>query len=154
MKLILIFIIIIVEEYWNIILEVKIDKISLGVGLFFILVSAILLLFDSQINSITAQPTENKKNENNNGVAVDLTTIKTKINLNNIYILKTTWSLKIVGYLNGEGQTDRQTKYVDLKENKNKINLNDKSLIVDSKFNKSNDISLSRCSVSKKKWFM
>ena len=86
MKLIFIFIIIIVEEYWNIILEVKIDKISLGVGLFFILVSAILLLFDSQTNSITAQPTENKKNENNNGAAADLTTIKTKINLNNIYI--------------------------------------------------------------------
>jgi hypothetical protein len=63
-------------------LEVKIDKISLGVGLFFILVSAILLLFDSQTNSITAQPTENKKNEKKNGAA-DLTTIKTKINLNN-----------------------------------------------------------------------
>lgn len=70
------------ESIWNIILEVKIDKISLGVGLFFILVSAILLLFDSQTNSITAQPTENKKNENKNGAA-DLTTIKTKINLNN-----------------------------------------------------------------------
>ena len=63
-------------------MEVKIDKISLGVGLFFILVSAILLLFDSQTNSIIAQPTENKKNENKNDAA-DLTTIKTKINLNN-----------------------------------------------------------------------
>lgn len=69
------------ESIWNIILGVKIDKISLGVGLFFILVSAILL-FDSQTNSITAQPTENKKNENKNGAA-DLTTIQTKINLNN-----------------------------------------------------------------------
>ena len=66
-------------------MELKIDKISLGVGLFFILVSAILL-FDSQTNSITAQSTDNKKNENNNGAAADLTTIKTKINLNNIYI--------------------------------------------------------------------
>lgn len=60
-------------------MKVKIDKISLGVGLIFILVSAILL-FDSQTNSITAQSTDNKKNENNNG-AGDLTTSKTKINL-------------------------------------------------------------------------
>ena len=50
-------------------------------GLIFILVSAILL-FDSQTNSITAQSTDNKKNENNNG-AGELTTSKTKINLNN-----------------------------------------------------------------------
>ena len=63
-------------------MNVKIDKISLGVGLIFILVSA-LLLFDSQTNSITAQSTDNKQNENSNG-AGDLTTSKTKINLNNI----------------------------------------------------------------------
>ena len=36
---------------------------------------------------------------------------------------------------------DRQAKYVDLKANKNKINLNDNFLTVDLKFHKSNDIS-------------
>ena len=120
----------------NINLKVKIDKFSLGVGLFFILVSFLLLIFHTQINSITAQPTENKKNEKNNGVA-DFTTIKIKMNLNNIDIKNQHDRLKIVGYLNGEGQTT----YVDLKENKNKINLNDNSLTIELKFNKSNDIS-------------
>jgi hypothetical protein len=120
----------------NINLKVKIDKFSLGVGLFFILVSSLLLIFHTQINSITAQPTENKKNEKNNGVA-DFTTIKIKMNLNNIDIKNQHDRLKIVGYLNGEGQTT----YVDLKENKNKINLNDNSLTIELKFNKSNDIS-------------
>ena len=117
-------------------MKVKIDKFSLGVGLFFILVSSLLLIFHTQINSITAQPTENKKNEKNNGVA-DFTTIKIKMNLNNIDIKNQHDRLKIVGYLNGEGQTT----YVDLKENKNKINLNDNSLTIELKFNKSNDIS-------------
>jgi hypothetical protein len=120
----------------NINLKVKIDKFSLGVGLFFILVSSLLLIFHTQTNSITAQPTENKKNEKNNGVA-DFTTIKIKMNLNNIDIKNQHDRLKIVGYLNGEGQTT----YVDLKENKNKINLKDNSLTIELKFNKSNDIS-------------
>ena len=120
----------------NINLKVEIDKFSLGVGLFFILVSSLFLIFHTQTNSITAQPTENKKNEKNNGVA-DFTTIKIKMNLNNIDIKNQYDRLKIVGYLNGEGQTT----YVDLKENKNKINLNDNSLTIELKFNKSNDIS-------------
>ena len=117
-------------------MKVKIDKFSLGVGLFFILVSSLLLIFHTLTNSITAQPTENKKNEKNNGVA-DFTTIKIKMNLNNIDIKNQHDRLKIVGYLNGEGQTT----YVDLKENKNKINLKDNSLTIELKFNKSNDIS-------------
>ena len=124
-------------------LEIKINKFYLGLGLFFILVSSSLLLFVDQTNSITAQPNENenKKSEKNNKngattTASDLTTIKTKINLNNIDI-KNHDSLKIVGYLNGEGKT----AYVDLKKDNNNINLQDNSLTVDLKFKKSNDIS-------------
>ena len=116
-------------------MKLKIDKCSLGVGLFLILVSSILLIFNNQTNFITAQPTGNKKNEKNTDVE-DLTTIKTKINLNNINI-KNHERLKLVAYLNGEGQTT----YIDLKEIKDKINLKDNSLTVNLKFNKSNDIS-------------
>ncbi len=125
-------------------LKIKINKFYLGLGLFVILVSSSILLFVDQTNSITAQPNENenKKNEKNNKngattTTSDLTTIKTKINLNNIDI-KNHDSLKIVGYLNGEGKT----AYVDLKkDNKNNINLQDNSLTVDLKFKKSNVIS-------------
>lgn len=91
-------------------MKLKIDKFSLEVGLFLILVSSILLIFNNQTNFITAQPT-GKKNEKNTGVE-DLTTIKTKINLNNIDINNSHDRLKIIGYLNGEGQTT----YVDLKK--------------------------------------
>ena len=59
------------------------------------------------------------------------------MNLNNIDVKNQLDRLKIVGYLNGEGQTT----YVNLKENKNKINLNDNSLTIELKFNKINDIS-------------
>jgi hypothetical protein len=98
-----------------------------------------MLLFDNENISITAQKDKNyddKKNEKNNAAASDLTTIKTKINLNNINI-KNYERLKLVAYLNGEGQTT----YIDLKEIKDKINLKDNSLTVNLKFNKSNDIS-------------
>jgi hypothetical protein len=95
-----------------------------------------LSLYSTQAISINAQPSDqnpNKKEDKNDG---DITTIKTTINLNNIDI-KNHDQLKLVSYLNGEGQTT----YIDLKESKNKINLQDHSLTVNLKFNKSNDIS-------------
>ncbi len=117
------------------------DKFILGLGLFSILVLLLsILLFDNENFSITAQDDNNddsKKNEkNNDAAAADLTTIKTKINLNNINI-KNYDRLKLVAYLNGEGQTT----YIDLKESQDKINIKDNSLTVNLKFNKSNDIS-------------
>ena len=119
--------------------EIRINTFSLAFGLFSILVLSLLLLFDDHqtIIPITAQPSAentNKKEDNKDGGGI--TTIKTNINLNNIDI-KNHDQLKLVGYLNGEGQTI----YIDLKESKNKINLKDNSLTVDLKFNKSNDIS-------------
>jgi hypothetical protein len=117
------------------------DKFILGLGLFSILVLLLsILLFDNENISITAQDDNNddsKKNEkNNDAAAADLTTIKTKINLNNINI-KNYDRLKLVAYLNGEGQTT----YINLKESKDKINIKDNSLTVNLRFNKSNDIS-------------
>ena len=114
------------------------DKFYLGLGLFSIFVLFSTLLFDNENTSLTAQKDknyDNKKNEKKNN-ATDLTTIKAKINLNNINI-KNHERLKLVAYLNGEGQTT----YIDLKKIKDKINLKDNSLTVNLKFNKSNDIS-------------
>src|SRR5215203_4537492 len=73
------------------------------------------------LNSIFGQTAEDnddqllkKKNNNNNTNAEkDFTTIKVKINKNNIDV-KNDDRIKIVGYLNGEGQI----KYIDLKEEK------------------------------------
>jgi hypothetical protein len=118
--------------------KTNINKFILGLGLFSIFVIFSTSIFDNENISITAQKDkndDNKKNEKNNN-ALDLTTIKTKINLNNINI-KNHERLKLVAYLNGEGQTT----YIDLKEIKDKINLKDNSLTVNLKFNKSNDIS-------------
>jgi hypothetical protein len=124
--------------------KIRINTFSLALGSFSILVlSLLLLLFDDHqtIIPITAQPSAentNKKEDKKDDSSSDdgLTTIKTKINLNNIDI-KNHDELKLVSYLNGEGKIT----YIDLKESKNKINPNDNSLTVDLKFNKSNDIS-------------
>lgn len=118
-------------------IEIRSNIFRLALGLFFILVLSLLLLFDDhQTIPIIAQSsdenTDKKEGKNYGG----LTTIKTKINLNSIDI-KNHDQLKLVSYLNGEGKTT----YIDLKESKNKINLKDNSLTVNLKFNKSNDIS-------------
>ena len=121
--------------------KIRINTFSLALGSFSILVlSLLLLIFDDHqtIIPITAQPSaENtNKKEDKKDSRGDLTTIKTKINLNNIDI-KNHDELKLVSYLNGEGKIT----YIDLKESKNKINLKDNSLTVNLKFNRSNDIS-------------
>jgi hypothetical protein len=116
-------------------MTLKIRCNSFDLALIFILLLS-LSLYSTQAISINAQPSDqnpNKKEDKNDG---DITTIKTTINLNNIDI-KNHDQLKLVSYLNGEGQTT----YIDLKESKNKINLQDNSLTVNLKFNKSNDIS-------------
>ena len=116
-------------------MTLKIRCNSFEFALIFLLLLS-LSLYSTQAISINAQPSDqnpNKKEDKNDG---DITTIKTTINLNNID-LKNHDQLKLVSYLNGEGQTT----YIDLKESKNKINLQDNSLTVNLKFNKSNDIS-------------
>jgi hypothetical protein len=77
---------------------------------------------------------EPKNNNNNN----DLTTITVQIDKNNIIHSENSNDnlLKIIGYLNGEGQT----KYIDLKEIDKGINQNEKFWKVDLEFNKNNDI--------------
>jgi hypothetical protein len=121
--------------------KIKINTFSLASGSFSILVlSLLLLLFDDHqtIIPITAQPSAENTNikEDKKDGDGGITTIKTKINLNNIDS-KNHDQLKLVSYLNGEGKIT----YIDLKESKNKINPKDNSLTVDLKFNKSNDIS-------------
>jgi hypothetical protein len=116
-------------------MTLKIRCNSFDLALIFLLLLS-LSLYSTQAISINAQPSDqnpNKKEDKNDG---DITTIKTTINLNNIDI-KNHDQFKLVSYLNGEGQTT----YIDLKESKNKINLQDNSLTVNLKFNKSNDIS-------------
>ena len=80
-------------------------------------------------------PDDNKNNDK------DITTITVNLNKNNIADIKNNNNhhlLKIVGYLNGEGQT----KYIDLKESDNEKEINQNQFLkVDLKFNKSNDIS-------------
>src|SRR5215211_7144869 len=99
------------------------------------------IICSGNINSIFAQSEEDSTGEQKSGNNKDsITTIKVKMNKNNMDILNHD-RIKIVGYLNGEGQT----KYLDLKkelEKKVKNPTNENSLIsLDMKFNKSNEIS-------------
>src|ERR687897_2487924 len=117
--------------------EIRTNTFRLALGLFFILILSLLLLFDDhQAIPIIAQSSDENKDKKEDKNYGGLTTIKTKINLNSIDI-KNHDQLKLVSYLNGEGKTT----YIDLKESKNKTNLKDNSLTVNLKFNKSNDIS-------------
>src|SRR5215211_8741387 len=98
------------------------------------------IICSGNINSIFAQSEEDSTGEQKSGNNKDsITTIKVKMNKNNMDILNHD-RIKIVGYLNGEGQT----KYLDLKkelEKKVKNPTNENSLSLDMKFNKSNEIS-------------
>src|SRR5215204_3558161 len=94
------------------------------------------IICSGNINSIFAQSEEDSTGEQKSGNNKDsITTIKVKMNKNNMDILNHD-RIKIVGYLNGEGQT----KYLDLKkelEKKVKNPTNENSLIsLDMKFNK------------------
>jgi hypothetical protein len=105
--------------------------IFLGIGMCICLVN---------INSIYAQTEDSSNAEQKSEDNKDLTTIKVKMNKNNLNISNHD-RLKIVGYLNGEGQI----KYVNLKEmDKDKLlssNTTEKSLTVNLNFNQSNEIS-------------
>jgi hypothetical protein len=98
------------------------------------------IICSGNLNSIFAQSEEDSKGEQKSEDNKDsITTIKVKMNKNNIDISNYD-RIKIVGYLNGEGQT----KYLDLKkelEKKVKNPTNENSLSLDLKFNKSNEIS-------------
>jgi hypothetical protein len=117
---------------------------------FSLIVFCLMILFDSISNdgknmiSIFAQSAEEKdssfkkKEAKNNINNNDLTTITVQIDKNNMIDSNDNNPLlKIIGYLNGEGQT----KYVEIKESDKEINQNEKFLKVDLKFNKNNDIS-------------
>jgi hypothetical protein len=128
--------------------------LQLKLSLFLILISMIVIfsigiITGENIKSVFGQTFEDgtnnqmqkSKNNNNNDDDKELTTvIKVKIIKQNIDLANHD-HLKIVGYLNGEGQT----KYIDLKEIK-KEEKKSKSptinpLTVNLNFNKSNDIS-------------
>ena len=129
-------------------LSIKKEKKSiLQIEIFSFLILSSMMFFSTSIsteniNSVFGQTAEDedqlqKLKNNNNNNEEDLTTIKVKINKNNIDV-ENYDRIKIVGYLNGEGQT----KYIDLKkEFEKKVNPNENSLSLDLKFNKSNDIS-------------
>jgi hypothetical protein len=99
-----------------------------------------LLIFSSASAafSITDSNLDNENEEKDSSISSKLTTIRTKLNLKNITDIENYDRIKVVGYLNGEGQIS----YVDLKDNLNKIQQQpNQNLNVDLKFSQSNYIS-------------
>ena len=122
----------------NSMLQLKIHYFPILFLIIFLGINGIIC--SGNINLIFAQSEEDSKGEQKSENNKDsITTIKVKMNKNNMDILNHD-RLKVVGYLNGEGQT----KYLDLKkelEKKVKNSTNENSLSLDLKFNKSNEIS-------------
>ena len=111
-----------VKQFYNMTLN---TRLNLFYSVLFSLLLLSLSLYNAQIISINAKPSDQNSNINEDKNNGDITTIKTKINLNNIDI-KNHDQLKLVSYLNGEGHTT----YIDLKESKNKLRLKDNYLTV------------------------
>jgi hypothetical protein len=122
----------------NSMLQLKIHYFPILFLIIFLGINGIIC--SGNINLIFAQSEEDSRGEQKSGNNKDsITTIKVKMNKNNMDILNHD-RIKVVGYLNGEGQT----KYLDLKkelEKKVKNSTNENSLSLDLKFNKSNEIS-------------
>jgi hypothetical protein len=122
----------------NSMLQLKIHYFPILFLIIFLGINGIIC--SGNINLIFAQSEEDSRGEQKSGNNKDsITTIKVKMNKNNMDILNHD-RMKVVGYLNGEGQT----KYLDLKkelEKKVKNSTNENSLSLDLKFNKSNEIS-------------
>jgi hypothetical protein len=83
---------------------------------------------------------DNENEEKDSSISSKLTTIKAKLDLNNITNIENYDRIKVVGYLNGEGQIS----YLDLKDNQKEIQRQqqpNKNLNVDLKFSQTNYIS-------------
>jgi hypothetical protein len=123
----------------------SINYYPLGIKLGILSVFTVSLLIFSPASALTVTESnlDNENEEKDNSVTT-LTTIRTKLNLNNIADIENHDRIKVVGYLNGEGQIS----YIDLRESKQKtqqqqqqVQQPNQVLNVDLKFNQSNCIS-------------
>lgn len=113
---------------------------TLGIKLSILSVLTISLLIFSPANAfaVTESNIDNENEKKESSISSKLTTITAKLNLNNITDIENYDRIKVVGYLNGEGQTS----YIELKDNQDQIQRQpNENLNVDLKFNQSNYIS-------------
>jgi len=119
-----------------------INYAGLGIKLGMISVLTVSLFVFSPPSSFAVPESnlDNESEEKDNSMTPKLTTIRTKLNLNNIPNIENHDRIKVVGYLNGEGQI----AYVDLKDDQKVTQQQqqpNQNLNVDFKFNQSNHIS-------------
>jgi len=121
----------------------SINYYSLGIilGILSVLTESLLIFSPASALAVTESNLDNENEEKDNSITT-LTTIRAKLNLNNIADIESHDRIKVVGYLNGEGQVS----YIDLKETRKKTTQvqqqqSSQNLNVDLKFNQSNYIS-------------
>ena len=116
------------------------DALDIKLCLLAVLILPILFFSPAGTFAGTESNIDKENEEKDNSISSKLTTIRTKLNLNNITNIENYDRIKVVGYLNGEGQSS----YLDLKDNQKELKQQqqpNKNLIVDLKFNQSNYIS-------------
>lgn len=118
------------------------DALDIKLCIIAVLILPILIFSPAGTFAGTESNIDKENEEKDNSISSKLTTIRTKLNLNNITNIENYDRIKVVGYLNGEGQSS----YLDLKDNQKEIKQQrqqqpNKNLIVDLKFNQSNYIS-------------
>lgn len=119
------------------------DALDIKLCLLAVLTISLLIFSPAGTFAGTESNIDKENEEKDNSISSKLTTIRTKLNLNNITNIENYDRIKVVGYLNGEGQSS----YLDLKDNQMEIKQQQReqqpnqNLIVDLKFNQSNYIS-------------
>ncbi|MGE5822052.1 MAG: hypothetical protein ACM31M_05655 [Nitrososphaerota archaeon] len=118
------------------------DALDIKLCLLAVLTISLLIFSPAGTFAGTESNIDKENEEKDNSISSKLTTIRTKLNLNNITNIENYDRIKVVGYLNGEGQSS----YLDLKDNQMEIRQQqqqqpNQNLIVDLKFNQSNYIS-------------
>jgi hypothetical protein len=119
--------------------SINYNTLGAKLGIFSVLTVSLLIFSPESALAVTESNLDNENEEKDNSITT-LTTIRAKLNINNIADIENHDRIKVVGYLNGE----EQISYIDLKETRKKTQqqqLSNQNLNVDLKFNKSNHIS-------------
>ncbi|HJS65429.1 MAG TPA: hypothetical protein VJ767_11320 [Nitrososphaeraceae archaeon] len=123
-------------------MKCRINYYALGGKLCIIsfLTMSLMIFSSADAFAPTESNIDNENEEKDSSISSKLTTIKTKLDLNNITNIENYDRIKVVGYLNGEGQIS----FLDLEDNQKEIQRQqqpNKNLNVDLKFNQTNYIS-------------
>ncbi|HJS65452.1 MAG TPA: hypothetical protein VJ767_11435 [Nitrososphaeraceae archaeon] len=120
--------------------SINYNTLGAKLGIFSVLTVSLLIFSPESALAVTESNLDNENEEKDNSITT-LTTIRAKLNINNIADIENHDRIKVVGYLNGEGQISYIENLKETRKKTQQQQLSNQNLNVDLKFNKSNHIS-------------